>query len=202
MAYPYYKPIKKPTELCEIAFKYGTDKCPRIHHFYTPFYYDFFKDKRESMKKFLELGIGGRRVMKFTPQYVTGASLRMWRDFFPNAQIYGADYTDRLLFEDERIKTYLCDSRKKEDLVNLIKQTGSDLDVFLDDGDHRMNSQLQLCLDMMPLLQKKVTYIIEDVGFPMHLEKAIKPHYKCWFPDLKPEHRVQFDRLLVVTNYD
>ena len=32
------------TELCDIAFKYGVDKCPQINHAFTPFYYNLFKD--------------------------------------------------------------------------------------------------------------------------------------------------------------
>lgn len=47
-------PIGDMTELCELAYKYGTDKCPQIKHFYTPYYYKLFKDRRLSVKKVLE----------------------------------------------------------------------------------------------------------------------------------------------------
>ena len=85
--------------MCKLAYKYGTDKCPKLNHVYTPFYYKLFNKKRKAIKKVFEMGIGGSRVMKYIPQYQTGASLRMWRDFFPNAHIYGADYDPELLFE-------------------------------------------------------------------------------------------------------
>lgn len=43
------------TPLCELAKKYGTDKCSDVHN-YTPVYYELLKDK--NFKKVLELGIG------------------------------------------------------------------------------------------------------------------------------------------------
>ena len=46
------------TKLCKLAYKYGTDKCPQIHHSYTPFYYELLNPKRNEIKKFVELGIG------------------------------------------------------------------------------------------------------------------------------------------------
>jgi len=39
------------TELCLLAEKYGSDKCPQTnHHPYTPFYLEFFKDRREQVQ--------------------------------------------------------------------------------------------------------------------------------------------------------
>jgi len=55
--------MESVTPLCDIAFKYGTDKCPQLGHSYTPFYYDLLKDKRETIKKVLEFGIGGPETM-------------------------------------------------------------------------------------------------------------------------------------------
>src|SRR3972149_8272692 len=100
--------MKNITPLCEIAFKYGTDKCPQISHNYTPVYYKLLKDKKEKIRKVLELGIGSRKTMQWVPKhYQTGASLLMWRDFFPNAQIYGVDRDPSTIFQAERIKTFL-----------------------------------------------------------------------------------------------
>jgi hypothetical protein len=38
-----------------------------------------------------------------------GASLRVWRDFFPNAQVIGIDIDEKTMFKDERINTYVVD---------------------------------------------------------------------------------------------
>lgn len=161
------------TELCKIGYKYGTDKCPEIYHSYTPFYYELLKDKRQSVKKVLELGVGYLETMPWNSTYQRGASLYMWRDFFPNAQIYGADILPKVMFKDERIETFLCDETKKEDLIKLIKKTGSDIDLFIDDGSHAMKDQIFACLNIMPLLKKDVIYIIEDVEFPIEITNAL-----------------------------
>ena len=112
-------------DLSKLAFKYGTDKTPEIKHPYTPFYYELLKDKRKTIKTVLELGIGTYDTMQhvrvvYDPRlkrdYHRGASLKMWRDFFPNAQIYGADISKEAMFKGKRITTLLCDETKKEDL--------------------------------------------------------------------------------------
>ena len=161
------------TELCKIAYKYGTDKCPQLKHSYTPFYYQLLKDKKNSFKKILELGVGHYRGMQenewiYDPglnrQYHRGASLYMWRDFFPNALVFGADNRPETVFEDERIKTFLCDERKKEDLAALIEKTGSDIDLVVDDASHHVEDQIFAAKTLLPLLAKDVIYIIEDVN--------------------------------------
>ncbi len=182
------------TELCKIAYKYGTDKCPQIKHSYTPFYYKLLKDRRESIKKVLELGVGyyrgmGQNETTYDPglkrQYHRGASLYMWRDFFPNAQIYGADIRPETLFSDERIKTYLCDERKKEDLMRLIENTGSDIDVVIDDASHHVDDQIFLATTILPLLKKDVVYIIEDVGHSKKIGTAMTGRYDYFVPPIQ-----------------
>lgn len=178
----------KLTPLCKLAYKYGTDKYRAINHSYTPFYYEFLKDKRHSIKKVLEMGIGNARLVKlYRPNYVTGASLFMWRDFFPNAIILGVDNDPETQFADERIKTFLCDETKKEDLEKLIIQTGSNIDLFIDDGSHSSSDQYFLCHTIMPLLRKRVIYIIEDVRLPKTLHmRLLRSGYDCYIPKLPP----------------
>jgi len=174
--------LKIMTKLCKLAYKYGTDKCPQISHPYTPFYYELFKDKRNSIKKVIEVGIGSRSTMHYhQTHYVTGASLYMWRDFFPNAQIYGVDILPETMLESERIETFLYDQTKKEDLEKLIEKTGSDIDIFVDDGLHSMTTQVNLCEAIMPMLKKDVIYIIEDVMWPNRIIRVLT-QYDCFSP--------------------
>ncbi len=192
------------TELCKIAYKYGTDKCPEIHHPYTPFYYEFLKDKQQSIKKVLELGVGYPINMPWSQHYRTGASLYMWRDFFPNAQIYGADILPETVFRDDRIEVLLCDERNKKDLEALIEKTGSDIDLFIDDGSHAPKHQIFACLTLMPLLKKGVIYIIEDVTHPGTLKRALS-EYDCYIPDLthiqrRRRNRLNDDLIMIVKN--
>ena len=149
------------TELCCLAIRYGSDKCAP-NHSYTPRYFELFKDKRDSIKKVLEIGVGSPETM-ITKNYTVGASLRMWRDFFPNAQIYGIDNDPKVMFKDNRIQTFLADQGSKADLEETIKKIGSDIDFVVDDGSHFQTDQIISCLTLMPLLKKGVVYIIEDV---------------------------------------
>lgn len=177
----------KETELCKLAFKYGSDKCPRRgKHTYTPYYYSLFKDKRKTVKKVLEIGIGKR------------ASLFMWRDFFPNAKIYGADYRDDALVNQGRIQSILCDQRRREHLSGLIEKTGPDIDLVIDDASHRPRDQVFTCLTLMPLLKKGVIYVIEDVADPSIAER-FRGYYDVEIPTLpNPKLRRLDNRLVVV----
>ena len=133
------------SELSLIAFKYGSDKCPNFGKYsYTDYYYTLLSNRKRAIKKVLEIGVGN------------GASLRMWRDFFPHAQIYGADISPESMFKEDRIETFVCDQNKREDLEKLIEKIGSDIDLVIDNGSHMPNPQTFTCLHLMPLLNKAV----------------------------------------------
>src|SRR3989304_3769693 len=116
------------TPLCKLALKYGTDKCPQLKHSYTPFYYQLLKDKRREIKKVLEMGIGffpgmPEKKVFFDPglkrTYHMGASLYMWRDFFPNAQVsfaMGRQYNLPYIFSSIHSRYH---TPHKEDIVEL-----------------------------------------------------------------------------------
>lgn len=110
------RPEVEGTELCDLARKYGTDKVPPEWHSYTPVYYELMKNKRD-IKKMLEIGIGTVGTMGHIGNYKVGASLRMWRDFFPQATIFGCDIEPEAMIKNEdRIKTFLCDQSNGESL--------------------------------------------------------------------------------------
>lgn len=195
------------TPLCDIAYKYGTDKCPQIKHSYTPYYYKIFKDKQLSVKKVLELGIGHFKGMDKTEwnfdsglnrKYHRGASLYMWRDFFTNALIYGADRVPEAIFQDTRLTTILTDERNKDDLENLIKQTGTDLDIVIDDASHKVDDQIFAARTLLPLLNPNVIYIIEDVGHTRKIRSALGESYDYSIPDIPRKWKAGM--LLVITH--
>jgi len=173
------------TPLCKLANKYGTDKCPRIKHGYTPIYYKLLKSKRKIIKKVLEMGVGyfeGIQTSDFfyhEPSgvlYHKGASLKMWRDFFSDATIFGADIQPETVFEDRRIKTYVCNQTKQKDIIRMLKQTGSDIDLFIDDGSHTKEDQIYLAKTILPHLKEDVIYFIEDVTYPNYILENLKSH--------------------------
>ena len=185
------------TKLCELAYKYGSDKCPQILHNYTPYYYKLLKGRRKTIKKVLEMGVGYSEIMDHCPNYQDGSSLRMWADFFPNAMVYGADIHKGCLFQTDRIKTFYCDETLESDLKNLIKQTGSDIDLFIDDGSHEYREQMFMCLTLMPMLKKDVIYIIEDVS-------DTNPKRNCFeqfdYQSIEFDVRQPSDRIVVIRN--
>src|SRR5215212_10226190 len=66
--------------LTELAQEFGSDKWG-VHH-YTPHYERHFTHLRDREMVVLELGIGG-----YARERQGGASLRMWKWFFPRAQV-------------------------------------------------------------------------------------------------------------------
>jgi len=193
------------TELCKLAFKYRTDKCPQIRHSYTPFYHKLFKDIRNEVKKVFEMGIGFPETMGHVEKvigkpHIAGASLMMWRDYFPNAQIIGADWDGRAMFDGEdRIETIVMDERYPQDIKNTIRVVGKDVDIFIDDGAHEHLNQILLAKTVLPMLKKEVIYIIEDVYSPRRVVGALNAlGYECEVPELELEgYR---EHLVVVKN--
>lgn len=140
------------TELCLLGRKYAADKSPLVYHNYTPFYFALWNDRRNDIKRVFELGINA------------GASLRMWEEFFPNAEIIGADFKPSLLFNEGRIKSYFADQRSAESLEELVQHLGKDFDIMIDDGSHEPADQLLTAQILSPLLAKDGIYVIEDVA--------------------------------------
>lgn len=137
--------------LTELAIKHGADKWGKHH--YTPVYFDLFKDRRETVKKVLEIGTA------------EGAGLKVFRDFFPNATIYGAEI-DKKRVENlqglDRIAVFEFDQSLTKNIADLFDYL-YDLDLVIDDGSHNPADQIFTCLGAMPFLNNDAIYIIEDV---------------------------------------
>lgn len=162
--------------LAEYCDNYGTDKGSNIEydssaawpsHTYTDFYYDLFFRSRFDVKNVFECGIGtnnsdvkGHFKLEGNP----GASLRVWRDFFPNAQIYGVDIDSRSLIQENRITTKVMDQTDPNSISNFFKQLGSsDFDIMIDDGLHEYYAGKILLENAFKYLKVGGIYIIEDV---------------------------------------
>lgn len=140
--------------LDELAVKYGADKTPRLKHHYTDVYASLFPLRELDVFKVCEIGTA------------EGASLFMWRDYFPNATIYGGEIDSKrvdMLQNQDRIQVFKCDQFNYKDVTALIEKTGGDIDLFIDDGSHHPTHQLFTCAWIMPLLKKDAIYVIEDV---------------------------------------
>jgi len=106
-----YATTKANKKLGQLFDYYGSNK--NSHHFYTPYYADLLAQTcRNENVCVLEIGLGSNNTD--TPSNMEkagkpGASLRAFRDFCPEAQIFGADIDRRILFEEERIRTTWVD---------------------------------------------------------------------------------------------
>jgi hypothetical protein len=146
------------TSLNDLALKYGTDKARRPNgsgHGYTRIYEELFRDIRYEQFNLLEIGVN------------EGASLRMWRDWFPNAQIYGVDIRPEYMIEDEpRIATRCMDIRKPR---RPWLRAARPFRIVIDDGNHIANCQYNAFTLLWPMLEPGGFYIIEDLhGFPIN----------------------------------
>lgn len=142
------------TVLCEMARTYHTDKVG----WYTPFYDLLLSPRRLEIKRMLEVGIGTKETMKHVDGYLPGASLFMWRDYFPNAEIWGVDSDRRALTEFESIRSVHSDSTDPE----LVSKLPRSFDLVVDDGSHNAEIQFKTFLNLWPLVRDGGLYIIED----------------------------------------
>jgi len=136
--------------LDEIAKKYSTDKCSNGHS-YTQYYEMLFGGLRNSPLKLLEIGVK------------RGCSLRMWKEYFPNAQVFGVDITPRCKsLEEDRIKIFIGGQDDPSLWKSVESQVGM-VDILIDDGSHMSAHQIA-SLDMaFRLVKPGGFYVIEDL---------------------------------------
>ena len=156
------------TPLCELARHYQTDKGGwHLHagdtcHNYTPTYHKLLAPVRETVKAVLEIGVN------------YGPSLRMWRDYFPNARIIGLDCNAECLFTDGRIECFAADQYNAESLEGALNLAGIDkYDLIVDDGSHFEHHQVFSANVLAPRLAPNGLYIIEDIDFDCKPERYL-----------------------------
>jgi hypothetical protein len=152
--------------LSELAEKYGSDKTPSLYHNYTPFYDSLLRYR--DVKRVLEIGIGTVECMGHVKDYKPGASLRMWRDYFPTAEIFALDNEMSVLEglkNEPRIYPVFCDQSDQGDLIDIVRRLGGlQFDLIVDDGSHQVAHQALTANTFIPkLLSRQGVYIIEDV---------------------------------------
>ena len=169
--------ISKNNSLDELADKYGTDKGGDVNknfskkeelNNYTPLYQKFFSRDKNNYRLVFELGIGSNNLD--TPSNMgsngkPGASLYMWQEYFPNAEIFGADVDKRILFNENRIKTYFVDQYSTESIKKMWVEIGrNNFDLIIDDGIHDYKGNVNFFENSIQYLKKGGLYIIEDVN--------------------------------------
>ena len=157
-------------KLTELMNYYGSDKGGKNnHHNYADFYSEIFFHRRNEIKSFLEIGLGTNNVNLPSNMGIDGvplASLRAWRDYFKNAQIYGADIDKSILKNEERIKTFFVDQTNPESIKKLFNSIGElKFDIILEDGLHEYNANICFFENSIDYLKNNGIYIIEDIFY-------------------------------------
>jgi len=121
-----------------------------LHH-YIENYDKLFTPYRHKPITVLEIGVN------------QGHSMRMWREYFPKANLIGID-----IKKPDTNTTgywfYICDQYNQEELRNLCK--GEMFDIIIDDGSHVLEHQIFSQQVLWPRLNKGGLYIIEDIQDP------------------------------------
>lgn len=170
------------TDLCQLMKDYNSDKST-IHN-YTKAYQALFSDIKLSVENVLEIGIGTNNtdvLSSMGPGGTPGASLRGWRDYFPNAQIWGCDVDKRILFEEERITTFYLD-QLQDDLIAFLPDETM-FDVIIDDGLHDHAVNFFVLRKLFKILKPGGYYIIEDLLKGQQLTSL----FSNWNPEIMPE---------------
>lgn len=127
-------------------------------HSYLDLYQLLFKNKRLTAKNILEVGI------------FNGGSIKLWNDFFTNANIYGIDICEYKLIYNDLFRynnnvILLCNSNAYDyDFFNynfLIKNIK--FDIVIDDGPHTLDSMISFIKLYSQILTDDGILIIEDI---------------------------------------
>ncbi|GGF55694.1 hypothetical protein GCM10011519_32030 [Marmoricola endophyticus] len=146
-------PTARPS-LTELAQQFKTDKWGL--HRYTPHYEHHFGPWRDRRFTMLEIGIGGYARKR------GGASLRMWKAFFGDAQIVGLDIEDKSSVEEHRIRTYQGSQTDPAVLERILADQG-EISIIVDDGSHRPAHVRETFARLFPRLAPEGLYAIEDI---------------------------------------
>lgn len=151
-------------ELDELAVKYNTDKGSsfqgnRAANNYISLYVEYFNRQgftKDNVKNILEVGTN------------TGASLRMWAEFFPNANVYGIDITRQYelpgMLDSDRIKTAIVDQSDRSAIKASLDRWGvKDFDIIIDDGSHEQTHQQVSLGYLFAWLRPGGLYVVEDL---------------------------------------
>jgi SAM-dependent methyltransferase len=162
-----------PNDLCFIMNFFGSDKGHPINdsnHCYTRFYHELFKpDRYESLRVF-ELGLGTNNPnfpSNMGPDGKPGASLRGWKQYFPNASVFGADIDSGILFQEDRIRTFQCDQNDANSIKTLWSNTELEegFNIIIEDGLHIFESNVHFFENSYHKLKVGGIFIIEDVMY-------------------------------------
>jgi hypothetical protein len=195
------KHLSQPS-LGDLMTMYGSDK--NTSHNYTHVYEELFKDLQDRKCNIFELGLGTNYLdipSSMGSNGKPGASLFAWRDYFPHALVFGADIDRRILFQEERIKTYYCDQTNPEVIEQMWrsieeKEKVKQFDLIIEDGLHEFHANVTFFENSKDRLSEGGYYVIEDVTTStLPLWTYILKLWRLAYPEFEYEiRRIDYSR--------
>jgi predicted O-methyltransferase YrrM len=173
----------------------GVDWNPKIlsgagHCYVENFYEKYFSPKRDSTLNVLEIGV-----------YAGGSTL-LWRDYFPNATIFGADinYANQIANQPRIVQ--VIGNAYEDSILNMFADNL--FDIVIDDGSHKLEHMMYFIEKYYTKLKPDGVMVLEDIdnidwatelynNIPKHLKKNSKIY------DLRSVNR-RYDDIAIVIN--
>jgi SAM-dependent methyltransferase len=142
--------------LSELGEKYGTDKSTT--HSYLDIYEKLFEPLKNGPIQILEVGVAN------------GCSLRMWLEYFPQAEVLGMDNNPsaiRDLVEQTpeamsgRFRTLICEQDNDTALAEWCRN--DEFDIIIDDAGHDPKKQMLSFMLLWRAVKPGGYYIVEDI---------------------------------------
>ena len=206
LGFSYIVNAKNDQTLKKLMDYYGSDKGGKNnHHNFTDYYSEIFYSKRQSVKNFLEVGLGTNNENIPSNMGRSGkplASIRAWRDYFTNAQIFGADIDHKILKNETRITTHYVDQTDPVSIKKMYDYFGVDkFDVILEDGLHEFSANIIFFENSIDYLDEKGTYIIEDIYYKdqkKFINYFKKSKYQFYMIDLYHKQNIANNCLIII----
>lgn len=146
--------------LRDIAIKHRTDKAGGNdlpgNHEYCDAYEFFLASKKDRHFMLIEIGVGGYEYLDRG-----GESLRMWREYFTNAEIHGVDIHPKSI-NIPGVDIHIGRQDNPEFWQNFLLYRDAP-EVIIDDASHINPLTLKTFNILWPMLAAGGIYIIEDV---------------------------------------
>ena len=142
-----------------------------VPHCYALDYHRIFQPLRDDTFNMLEIGLENASKEDGNP--VDAPSLRAWREYFPNATLFGYDINDFSFFEQERTATFQGDQSSPDDIQRFLQTHGRpQFGVILDDGSHASSHQQISFAKLFDSVRPGGMYVIEDLQWQPYPEAA------------------------------
>lgn len=143
--------------LQSLGIAHGTDKYNIEHTFdnrsYLDVYEQYFSEYRLKPLTLVEIGVKN------------GASLRMWKSYFPNAEVIGIDIDPSCeVHAEERIRILIGSQDDPRVLEEVLAMCDGGPDIVIDDGSHINAHVITTFTHLFPHVRPNGMYAIEDLG--------------------------------------